>query len=259
MRDELASAIRRLNAPPDNALHASYVSPAHDLCDIENVLFYNVGTSAFRAATTQGMRFERSFAQPPVTPTRVERDPRHYHRYEMRAITSGWSHWLPTETAVEWQDVEIPRLGSDTKTAVVWHSLKRANGAIQRHGLANGHFGLRIVMNVPDTTPIVGVSGLMKPLLDGLIAAFHRHDGSDLDEIARRLAQQLDISTSDAARLLSDAAIAALGERRLVWLRGVGLQWNPRDDDCVAAEVIVRPSGRRRWTISGSLFEVAAI
>ena len=78
-RSHFATACRSLIADQDQVLHAIYSSAVHELCDMENVLTYNLGTGAIRRAATYGLILERSFV--------AERDFRHHYRYELRPGT----------------------------------------------------------------------------------------------------------------------------------------------------------------------------
>src|SRR3712207_5375675 len=66
-RDRLAGAIGVMDIPPGAVLHAEYASGSRDLCDVENVLFYNIGARPFAQAARSGLRFERRFDLPPAS------------------------------------------------------------------------------------------------------------------------------------------------------------------------------------------------
>lgn len=87
----------------------------------------------------------------------------------------------------------------------------------------------------------VAVHEAIKPLLDGLIAACHRHVGTETDVVAQRGADSLGQDFRDVAeRLMTDAG-AVLGPRRFLWPWRNSVQWNPADDRCVATAVHVVP------------------
>ena len=257
MRAELAGAVRQLQPGEDRVLYADYVSSVAGLCDVENVLFYNIGPGAFRSAMTNGVRFERSFSRPHATPSSMLEHPPHYQSYDMRDVEAGFVHWKVGAKAAEWEGVQLPALNSSTKVAAIWNAVKTATDSVWTARVVPGHFGLRIVVDVPDAAVDWSVSSFLKPVLDGLISAFHRHDGSDIAEISQRLSLQTGTRASDVATLLDGRELAALGTRQLVRRFMSNVQWNPRDDDCVACEVIVHPVPRERWSTSGALFEVA--
>ncbi|HYM14498.1 MAG TPA: hypothetical protein VEZ14_02985 [Dehalococcoidia bacterium] len=243
----------------EKVLHAVYVSPVTDHCDVENVLFYNIGTGAFRQAMSNGVRFERSFSRVPVPPRWMTADAQHYQAYRLQGAVDGFSHWVRGATVATWDGVELPPLTSSTKVAAIWRAITMARSGIQVERTLDGRFGLHVVVEMPQPAAAQGVSSLMKPLLDGLISAFHRHDGSREAELSQRLATQTGSKAHEIARLLGTDGMAALGTRRLLWVRGRGVQWNPRDDDCVAGDVAIRASRGERWSISGALFEVKPV
>ena len=51
-----------------------------------------------------------------------------------------------------------------------------------------------------------------------------------------------------------------LGSRRLVKPFREGVQWNPADDACLAAEIHLQPQPHNPpWQLSGSLFEIGEV
>jgi hypothetical protein len=56
-----------------------------------------------------------------------------------------------------------------------------------------------------------------------------------------------------------DPESAVLGRQRLLWRWRNGVQWNPADDLCVAAEVVIDPGiESEAWSHSGEIFEALA-
>jgi hypothetical protein len=135
----------------------------------------------------------------------------------------------------------------------VWRAMKTA--PVQVNSVLEGRwFGLRIVAHAPGDGAGDAAS-LVKPLVDGVVSALHRHDGHDLDELSRRLAFLHGIGPAAARELLVDDQTAALGTRRLLWRRSGGVQWDPGDDACVVGELRLE-RGAPAWALSGELFEV---
>jgi hypothetical protein len=56
----------------------------------------------------------------------------------------------------------------------------------------------------------------MKPLLDGMISAFHQHDSSNIDEVVLRLKKYINLLTQQIENLLLDSENAILGIRNLI-------------------------------------------
>src|SRR5258708_6969560 len=90
-RNELREALMRLRA--DGMLHATHTSqhiPRGP--DVENLLFYNVGASAFRHLAKDALRFERRNAPPPKALARLDFEARHHMRYEVKGAKHSPFH-----------------------------------------------------------------------------------------------------------------------------------------------------------------------
>ena len=91
---------------------------------------------------------------------------------------------------------------------------------------------------------------MIKVLVDGVVSALHRHDGSQLELLAARLSGRLAVPADHVARLLTGNA-AVLGTRRLLWPYREFVQWNPADDAIASLRVGTMPSST--WLLSGRL------
>jgi hypothetical protein len=124
-------------------------------------------------------------------------------------------------------------------------------------------FGLDLVLEMPADLR-VNLAAIAKPLIDGVIAAFHSHsDPGSVALVASRLGAQLGASVDEIQARLLDDRTAILGARRLLWPWRDGVQWNPADDRChafrirrvTAAASTARSHGLR---LQGALVEVAS-
>ncbi len=253
MRDGLRVALNQLEQTDGHALYGCYTSDIRDRgCDAENILFYNVKDTGFPDLCGNGLAFERSF-RPAPAPPRPMAVVRHHHYYEMRPTDGEFRRWTRTRTILSWHDVAIEPLASGVKPAPVWHAMKMAalgNVSVT----ASAVFGLRLTVGVPRPEQF-NVASTVKPLLDGVISGLHAHDGHNLGDLSARLASQLDTAPSIISGLLMSDQGAALGERRLLHAWRHGVQWNPADDRCVAAAILVT-GVTTGWQISGEIFEV---
>ena len=234
------SALRGTGLP----LHAQYRSAVREHCDTENILFYNLGTSAFAAATAAGVHFERGYVVP-ACPVDLCSEPLHYHRYETRSDTNGLFHlWRETSQLARF-DCLLPRLSADTKPATVWLAMHQASGLVPASAVWRGEFALQLKLRVPEihASPVT----VVKPLLDGVIAAFCAYEGTRLMIAAERVAAQLGLDAQRAAELLTDQSRALLGYYELVVPRATSVQWQPPDDRCMACDLrleIGTPAGK---------------
>ncbi|HHJ06936.1 MAG TPA: hypothetical protein ENK24_05510 [Anaerolineae bacterium] len=118
------------------------------------------------------------------------------------------------------------------------------------------NFGIDLALKTPLNRAGNPVN-IIKALLDGIISAFHAHNGVEIDEVSQRLARQLGKDKDEIRRLLSGQKKAILGERRLLKPFRRGVQWNPADDRLVYCRVLLeRNEGMEQVICSGKIFEV---
>ena len=224
-RSELRSALSRLDASTGR-LHCIYGSRSAELCDAENILLYNVGVSAFSAVAREAVTFERSFDLP-ACPVPLAGPAEHYHLYaadceglflswRAAACVASFGGRVPTRTE---------------KVADWWWSMHSSLMEAADTSLVGQPFGLRIRLGTTSRS----LMGLLKPLVDGVVAGFHQDTAPDA-VVVSRLAQHL-ATSPEAVKAKLSPAHPLLGQRRLVWPYRDGVQWNPADELCVACRV----------------------
>ena len=239
----LRKAVRSLRARPGHMLGAVLTSDARDLVDAENVLLFNVGTGNFAAAAAEGLRFERTYHAP------ARRG--HQHRYQIVSRCAASELWRRGDTSVVFSGV-IPVVSEESKPHEVWLAVRRQVPTAPRH---IGFYGLAVTLTTPFPVKMAAVT---KPLLDGIVAGLHAHNGTDLWLVSARLAAKLALSTQEVASLLTEPAAGVLGIRTLLRRHGVGIKWNPGDDECVSCTLLnsVQPH-RKQWLLGFELFAVS--
>lgn len=243
-RQELAQALKLFEAGAGEALSALYLSPSgDDRFDAENVLFYNVGTAAFKSSAAFGLEFESGVASPP---TDVDEDGMggHYHRYEVRKAKTGFRLWRAIGHPIKISASGDFVLKNDTKPSLIWHVLK-SSGSVTPSAKLSPSAKFALVVTIRGGGATLNLATAVKPLFDGIISAFHRYVGNDLDLVSSRLADHLNQGPDAIASLLLDERLALLDDRTVVHARGDGVQWNPKDDDCVAGAVYFEPGSRQ--------------
>ena len=173
LRTAIGDAVAQLQAAPGQILSATFTSAGTDLVDAENVLVYNVGAARFKAASREGIRFERVHAIPEQAS--------HHHRYELVDRDSTSHHWRRLETVVRCS-VPITRIDDQSKPDSVWQAVRREAGTAP---LDSGLYGLQVTLSTPRP---VRLASLIKPLLDGLISGLHCFEGAELGLVSSRLA-----------------------------------------------------------------------
>ena len=248
-RDGLRDALVNLEVRDDDLLHAVYSSADQSFCDVENVLLYNVGMAAFAGHMRSGLQVERRFAVPAAAQRQGDA---HHHRYAAVAANNGLTHWTRSGVLAMWSDVRWPT--RPLKAADWWYALRRADVKVFGRLDPKAFFGVDIVLSGPPSLPS-GLHNVLKPMLDGVIAALQRHDGSNLDTVATRLAEELDAEPERVFNLLTTDAVDVVGESQLVRPYRAGLQWNPADDRCVAVR-LRRVAKGDDVKVQGELFTV---
>ena len=224
-RTALRAALAGLESE-SGRLRCVYSSASTDFCDAENVLLYNVGMSSFARLTERGVTFERARLVPPC-PMPLSGPALHHVRYATQA-TDAFLHWRITDEVASWEAPSPVRLD---KAASWWWTTRTGSRVSTGIDLTNQPYGLRIQIGGLGRS----TASVLKPMLDGVIAGFHR-DGSPSDEAVARLATGIG-EIEGLVRAQLTASHAALGSRVVVRPFRDGLQWNPADDLCVACTV----------------------
>jgi hypothetical protein len=131
---------------------ADYRSPVLDSGDAENILFYNVGTSVFVAATAAGLRFERGYVVPPC-PVGLASAAQHYHRYELAPSSGAFSLWRNEARLASFGPVRLPPLSAATKPSGIWLALREAQAHIDGDAAqVPTTFALRLGLRLPSAS-----------------------------------------------------------------------------------------------------------
>lgn len=231
-RSGLRAALEGLRGSPDHLLDAIFTSLERDQSDLENLLLYNVGPSAFRPSGVRSVRLRRFFAAPCLSPSGSWYE--HHYRYMLRPRVAALPDDASMIASFDTDSMQPSSLGDAWS---VWHGLKRGQVKLFEPIEESVRLGLRISVETP--SPTVSPFSIIKPVIDGVVTALHCHDGSAIDLIAGRLAPRLLLPEAEVVRMLLNDSAALLGKRRLVWPLRDGLQLNPADDrlDEVSFEV----------------------
>ena len=244
-RRDLATACRTLVAERGQILHASYTSRDRGPVDLENVLTYNLGTGAIRAAAGHGLVLERSCG--------AGTHPHHY-RYRLVDRSTTWTSWTPSQPLGSITLSAPPHLFTTPKAGRWWLHARRHGTltAARPTSTVPERFALRLTVTPPSGWRGHLVS-LLKPLTDGLLAAMHSHD-EDPALLADRAPTIDDTFTPNEFRALLRHP-GPLGPTRLVVRRGNTLQWLPADDRIVALDARLAPD-REAGTVHGEALAV---
>lgn len=257
MRDDLKSSLLRMIASKNTILYACYASSIREDFDVENILFYNVGSSAFSNICKDNLIFERSFDNPPVIQKsqyqNISFD--HYQCYKITSESALQYVWGKTKTIAKWDDSICSRLSADSKPHDVWFNMANDKIDVLDNKIVKSYFGLNIILQLP-TSIRANLTGLIKPLLDGITSSFHTHNGYDINEITERLSILLNVNREAIYNKLMNNSKAILGECRLLFKYRNSVMWNPADKNLIFCKIYVKPTSGHLIKHSGSLFEV---
>lgn len=259
LREEIRRGVCILKDEPGRVLSAVYISPVVQVCDVENVLFYNVGPGTFGALASTGLRFERAFSNPPQPPVTMRKPVLHYQRYCFAPKAAEFSYWKFHHSLAKWQGVPNTLTGKALDVTSIWYSMKlgAAMGQVKIPSRADApltRLALDVAIHVPRAS-VLNLAAAIKPIFDGIVSAFHKHDGSNEDIIVKRLAGLLSVKEEGITDFLHDDVSSVLGTRKLLWPWRKSVQWNPADDLLVAGQVLLEQnSSTDSWEFSGQLF-----
>jgi hypothetical protein len=231
-RRDLRAALRQLPVGQGHGLSAKYLAAAPAAADLENVLLYNIGMASFGPLIAGGITCLRHRST----------DSRHHVRYQVtRAVPDPGGRQILGMITADLGSA-LPRSAGQW-----WAALRPHTSAAFRRAL-----GAAVTADVVLTGPAltgVRLANLIKPMLDGLIACFHAHDGGNADGLRAGLAG---LGPAPAVwELLTDPSTAVLGVRPLVRPYRDGIAWNPADDLCSGFRIRIEQAGR--WTLRAAL------
>ena len=207
---------------------------------MENVLFYNIGNKPFTRLDLDEISFQLE------QENNIESG---IYKYEYN-LSKEKSSVLYREPCLNFC-FEMNRLTSSLKPLEYWFAVK--HGVINQ--ISNRQIGkFHIVLLIECPTKYHNLASLMKPMLDGIISAFHFETSPERKAI-EYIAEQKHISELDVVKLLEESEYSLLGGRSLVSPFRNGIKWNPKDENCVGVNIrqVVYP--RDNVKILGKIIE----
>lgn len=190
-RADLRTAVRALVGSPDRSLACAYESASQDLGAAEDVLFYDVGVSAFTGIEVGGVIFERSILAPLPSPVPLAGRAEHYHRYEVTTHREP-AYWSPGPPVAAFVSAPVPAPATAVEVAA---AVERGDVRAIRSAAPGSWLCLRATVTLPGGNR-AALYESMKPLLDGLLAALGVPDPGD-----RLVAADLRTRAGEALRI----------------------------------------------------------
>lgn len=250
LKKDLINAINEMIPLENCILQARYgMTNKKSFYDVENILFYNIGTVNFNSLTNQGVIF-LSVSEKEIEDIRNQLNiPDVFNHYYEYSIVEKENEKSFNELLAEWKNISLKCIG--LKVSECWKCMKREQEKIKTYNMINCEngekFSLVLEIEKPKNARF-NVMVAMKPLLDGLICSFHRskYDDNELKYFSKILNCEKDI--------LNDTQKSVLGERKSKFLHVYreNLKWNPADDLChyVSISIVEGDS----WKFSGKIY-----
>lgn len=257
LRNEIRTQCGQLNPSPAQVLHATFFGAKRLNADVENLMLYNIGLTAFKSAGRNGIRFEYGRGVPPARSGGVYP---FCYRYALAQRSNTFDHWQPSRTLASFDWINLDEFEGDKKLSQVWLALSRGQvELVNQLSPSEAPFAVKIQVRPPHgRQPVLG--NLVKGFFDGVISAFQAHtDTTVLPEAAARIATVIPAEPAEIENHLLDQRRAVLGvSPRLVSPYREGVKWNPVDHRCVAGELLAAQPVGPHWAIRGEVIELAA-
>lgn len=248
--NDIKSSIKNLVVEEDELLLASYSeSDKYRFYDVENMLFYNIGTSTFSNCCKTQLAFigdEQRFSQD-KTPIR-NNDNKHSYFYKIVKANETKDLIDKKEIVAYWKDVdvnlEIPQSAMRYYSAIRESATKiNIKSSLDKNFQL---FGMKIDVTMPNKNL---PASIMKPMLDGLICAFHGEEGNAQNTL------NLMFGNHTGQKYGCNDNLNIFGKRQYVDVyRGVNsYKWNPEDERLQFAWITVNKGEKAK--ISGKIYK----
>lgn len=250
-KTQLRKELCRMKPRDGEVLLARYAEEGGGGYDLENRLFYNIGASAFRSSAVNGLAFSRLIDIDTECRSFGAGRSKCIYSYSFIAPEAAESRLSGIEPVAEWNDVLLP-LNGKSSPEKYWRALRshmaNAVASERPRRAVTGEFALVIKLGL---TRRVTPANLVKPLVDGVVCAFHGED----ERAVSSLKELFGLRGGDYRRYVGLSAL--LGEKGYIrsYGNGASFRWYPDDDRCAFALVTVK-YGSAAPHFSGKLFEL---
>lgn len=197
LREELRSHLKNLKCMDYNSLHAHLFATEKVFFDVENVLFYNIGSGSFSHLNLDEISFSLE-------------DEMHGSKMEYRYLYElmNQSYIMEHPNCILEFNFEMKKVTGNLKPLDYWQGLN--SGEVRIFNILKPReFGMDIQIELPEKNK--NIVGIIKPLLDGIVSAFHYQEEVDSQVIAY-LIQKMNVDEEFLKAQLSKKKYTFLGE-----------------------------------------------
>lgn len=261
LKCHIKEKLDKLRAVKGEILIATYGGERPKGSDIENLLFYNIGTGAFSKVFQSSKKKQVAFK---MDSTSQKNQSSHKYKYEV--VSSKVVEALGRKALIaKWNGITIgrtlPQKPDEYYAALRSVTVRKANASrdepheneVIRYGSeqCETFFGIKIELIVPDSKKNIHPVSVMKHLLDGVICAFHgEKDGTDKRVREKFKNNGLNDEMIDEF-FNSESKMNLFGNH--VYLTRSN-RWNPEDDRLKFGWIIVKCEGEE-YKMSGEIYK----
>lgn len=253
LKEEIRKTVGQLEVGDNEVLLASYAegNPKRKY-DLENRLFYNIGSGAFSDIFCTYPK-EAAFVA-----ASKPNNGQYIYKYKVVSEEEVKEYLEGKTLIVKWQDIPIgPKQGKDDKPDRYYEAIRRETDSIEimiddpkpDHILDRAPFGIKIELTVPGSNKRLRPqpASVMKPLLDGVICAFHGEDGEKTKEAVKK---RFGLEKNNN-ELFEASNLNIFGNHNYLTKSN---RWNPEDDRLQFGWIIVKREGKE-YKMSGSIYK----
>lgn len=252
-RDNLISAIKTLTLNDGDILYGRYGSTdtVNVFYDVENILFYNIGTAVFKDLTQNGISFSS------LNKSEIKNILEQYGNefsciYEYNLISSNESFGEDSNLIAKWAPNVFCKF-KGSKPVDYWKAIRNIDSEItifDSIDCNNGDaFALDMSVFIPKNTDI-NIATSMKPFLDGLICAFHGEEKMEQDF------SYLIEKVNCKEEWLHNKKMNLLGDRQYLYKYRDNIKWNPADDLCKKVRIKLEVTDETVWKLAGKIYKI---
>ena len=251
-RKLLQSKLKALQPFEEQVLYARYGCALSQDTDVENALFYNIGAASFGAAACKETSVYFQRMQPNEVCGCESWEFQYLYHYS-KEPKEKQRYWWEKELVCEWNNIILGKINSNSKALDYFLAIKTHSNLVKCVKEEKGRtLGLKIRLFIPKETKISNIVSIMKPMIDGVICAFHTPDSQiKTKEVSERL------NIDEEVFLSSERT--CLGKRCYVRPYNVSprsVKWDPQDErlDYVFIEPVIVDDDE--FSFSGEIFAV---
>ncbi len=247
-RELIQSKLKALRPFGNQILYAQYGCASSQFADVENALFYNLGAASFSGALSKETSVYFQRIQPNEIYSFENWEFQYFYHYSW-APKGKHSYWWEHELICEWNNIPLGKVNSTSKATDYFLAIKQSQELVKCFEYGNKTtLGLKIKLSIPKTASFTTVISMMKPMIDGVICAFHTPDGIAVDEVSNLLNINKEVFSSTEK--------TCLGKYCYISPYRKSVKWNPQDErlDYVVIEPMVVDD--KGFSFSGKLFAI---